>query len=361
MAFINRDKEFREVTKYLRKNHICVSGYRGIGKTKFEKECNEKCYREKIQKIDRIFEGIDDEKDFLLQIAEELDAKIPGQIFLPFKERLEEDKDDIFIYFRVSFRKVLEQANILLIIDNEEKISRDLWKTIEDEILRFFIDDKAEKLQIITVGQRPMHWNYFRIKNNTEFIALKEFDRSASYQMVRMLAKKKEHGFEIKNSTKALETVYQLSKGHPECIGLAVKCWTNEYTGPLDGNAIEYREGLAALIDEFIDKKILSPISASLQAGEDYPKTESLRSLLQCLAQKDELSPMIFRETLRKHFSDFYENKRTIFFDKFFKKLTEHDIIQWNDDKRGYEFPSIVKHLLSENLKIEQSKTGVSL
>jgi hypothetical protein len=356
--FVNRDEEIVNSLQYIKEGkHISIFGITGIGKTIFTESFIKKIEIDSLKIFVEIKNNLS-EKDFLLQIAEEIDEKIPGQIFLPFKERLEEDKDDIFIYFRVSFRKVLEQANILLIIDNEEKISRDLWETIEDEILRIFIDDKAGKLQIITVGQRPMRWDFFRMRDNTAFIELKKFNRPASAQMVRMLAKK------IKNSTKALETVYQLSQGHPECIGLAVKCWTNEYTGPLDGNAIEYCEGLAALMDEFIDKKILSPISASLQAGEDgedYPETERLRSLLQCLAQEDELSPRIFRETLRKHFSDFYENKRTIFFDKFFKKLTEHDIIQWNDDKRGYEFPSIVRHLLSENLKIEQSKTGVSL
>jgi hypothetical protein len=361
--FVNRETEINDGLKAFQEGkHINIYGIEGIGKTGLLKALSERLLSNQkgTQKIFiPVYVPLNDVQDLrgLLEvIANGIDDDVSAvePPFFNFHEYLEkkpaEDNFEIIRPFIITFDSVLKTHEILLCLDDTEKVSAEIWERFEDEILRLFLPSEVSetKLRIITAGQRPMRWNFFRMRDHTILCSLGSLDESSTKEMVQALAKQR--GFTVKNEP--WDTIFKLTQGHPESICIVVEHWTKQYTQPLDGNKLDYAEGIQVLKAQFIEIKVINRLKGTVWEEENaLPPGKDILSILQQLVLLPYISNKILRETLHHLFPRFYGEKKPFFFSKLFRALYHKHILEWDEKGEQHRFPPIIRHILREDLR----------
>ncbi len=360
----NRNTEIRELKKHIRKNHIDTYGSTGIGKSALIKDIFSKFAPQEYFSIHIELQEAKELNDLLEKIAEQFDEIDEyEQHFYNFSEYIYENKNFDIDYavnlFSAALHRVIESTNVLLCLDGTEKITPHIWETFEEKILRFHINEVAasrSKLKIITIGQEKMQWYRFPMKNQLKPYRLGLLEKDSTGKMIQLLSD--QNSFMIINGINAIDIIYQLTLGHPKSIEVLVQHWTKKrrkpFNKPLNGKKITYEEGLNILLTHFIHPEVINKVRW-LKEDEHYPSSESLLSFLQYLAPLRSISSKTLREALRHLFPDFCRNKKAFLLKTIFHILQKDKIMEENELKKCHNFPIIIRHILLEDLRRNDS------
>ena len=364
---VNRKKEIKYISSALSvKKHLDIYGPIGIGKTAFLHFIYNYIKSKKNLPIYIELPITENFDTFLKIIAEKIDATLHGKnYFLNFIEYVSNNKgynaDYAIILFSEALNAATDTINIVLCFDNTEKISRDIWNDFEENILRFHLgigDEADSRLRIITAGQKRMQWTFFRMREQVEACCLDLLDRDSTKEMIQLLASQERIDLDTEDREPIIDDIYSLTLGHPKSIKLIIQYWKE-----LQLADRKYKKGIAELlIEKFIQPEIIDQAN-ELKEGEHYPPSETLLSLLQHLTPLRFISTKILRETLPhiSPFSSFYNKKRPFFFNKLLRSLVAEHLLDWSEERERYEFPTIVQHILIEDLKQQKIENLIKI
>jgi hypothetical protein len=357
MNKFSRKKEEAYLLDLIRQEiNVDIYGIAGIGKTYVIDKLASRLSEEKTDKEIK-YVKLKNTTDFI-GLLEDI-ALILGENhespFFEFRRILDKNnefsEDTIVNLFSTCLSSI---DKTLFILINTHLVKDGVWRELEENVLRFEYNEKKANFRIITVGQKKRQWSFFRLRDQTVSFKLELLTKEDTCDMVKNLSGR--YKFKIENEKLAFETIFRLTKGHPESICIAVKHWTNKHTQPLNGNQIQegerYSEGISALIDEFIQVKILPPLLEKFREGEHYPSGTTLLSFLQHLAPLRLFQVPLLRTALPILLPDFYQGKRAFFFDELFINFYGSILLEENEEGKGkFEILSIVRHILIEDLQ----------
>ena len=362
-----------------KEKHIDVYGTIGVGKTQLINHLYPIC-EENYLYIPILLQKVLTLEKFLETIALKIEEITDdGKLLYQFIDYLSEEKkygrepdqETVVFLFSEAFRKFLESRKdqkVLLFFDNTEKVSEKIWEKFQLDVLEYQLKITREpkpKVRFITSGRKRLHWWLPEIRNRVFTCSLKLFTKAdGTDKMVLKLAEQK--GIKFENEISALETIHQLTLGHPESIAILVDHLTEDHCLLLDGYDVKrrYEEGVAVLMEQLVKQKFVYKFEKLTRKEKDYPFSGTCVSLFQSLAPLRFISSKILLETLYRlpSFSSLYSNQQLeLASRRLFHTLQEEHFIDRNEDKERYEFPEIVRHILLEDLQLRDYETLIKL
>jgi len=356
IPFVNREKEVELIQSKLEAFQeqkrvfdfiLAVSGIPGIGKTTLLGKAQEEAHIRGIPSIQIDYEHplVKNNPIYLLQhVAEQSFKSLTSwkEVLQDYQEHeghpvqpayYQERLIDTFV---VNFKVQLEQAPLLLLIDNSHYMSELAKEILEDVLERVY---SQNRLLIILAGRADIRWSSFELRRRTRSITLTPFPKTENAKLVP-----------DPSYLMLTDQVYNLTRGYPKASVLAYQ-WVADHLEPSEVSLVDhFKAHEAELVFDLFDSIFVEYILHNIEAPETRQR---LSKLLRYVSPLRRFDHNLLSELLRKLNKEHQFNQ--------IDALTAHNyirqmaaltyLVKWDSARQAYALDTPMRQLLSLEMK----------
>lgn len=267
----------------------------------------------------------------------------------PDRRFLNSLEDTCLSIFNETLSLVLESRKVVFCLDSTEKAYLNILHAFEDHVITHYTTHP--NLILVTAGQEELVWKSHEIRNLVQQYELPCLDLHGVQQQVKALAQKK--GLQIADDDLVLNTVLELTQGHPFSAYKLIDLWTDGFqASEVNKSVIEtqFARGIRELSQGVIRERILKKFELS----QDYPP---MTDILWYLSPLRQIEFDTFKFVLSTFLPEWFAGKRYIFFQQLMGEFHHSYIFKRWHLGSGFDMDPVVRNILLWDMRINAPQT----